>query len=70
MSIQQYFISKASYINHLTSCRISPDGNAWYHDGIATGRGCENDGSIKTMSDHDLQICRNHTAVLAVYAQR
>jgi len=54
---------------HFTSRRISTRGKVWYHDGITTGRRCEDEGSVKSMNDEKLQTCKKRVAVLAVYAQ-
>ena len=55
--------------NHFTSRIISQDGDMWFHDGMTTGTGCENDGHLRITSDKKLYNCKGRQLVLAVYAQ-
>lgn len=41
----------------------------WFHDGMTTGTGCENDGHLRIISDKKLYNCKGRQLVLAVYAQ-
>lgn len=40
--------------NHFTSRIIEPDGKIWYHDGITTGRNCEEKGVLHNASTKQL----------------
>jgi hypothetical protein len=41
---------------HFTSCIIiiGTDGTVWYHDGMATGSSCENEGDFDKFSSRNL----------------
>ena len=56
--------------HHFTSRIITQEGNIWYHDGIGTGKICQNDGTLNATSDAQLKQCRNRSLVLAIYAQQ
>ena len=53
---------------HFTSRIISSDGAVWFNDGMTTGRQCEKDGNLETMSGKKLMKCRGKKLVLAIYA--
>ena len=52
---------------HFTSCIVSSDGAVWFKDGMTTGRQCEKDGDLETMSSRKLMKCRGRKLVLAIY---
>ena len=54
---------------HFSSRIIGSEGDVWYHDGIATGSTCENEGHIETFSKNKLKTCKRKKLVLAVYAK-
>ena len=56
--------------NHFTSRIISSEGDIWFHDGIATGKSCEDDGHLSTTSNQDLKSCKGRQLVLAIYAEK
>ncbi|KIM72434.1 hypothetical protein PILCRDRAFT_81891 [Piloderma croceum F 1598] len=43
---------------HFTSHIIGTDGIVWYHDGMTTRSGCENDGDFDKFSSKNLLKCR------------
>jgi hypothetical protein len=53
---------------HFTSRVFSSDDTVWFHDGITTGRQCENQGKITTLSDDELMECDGKKATLLLYA--
>ena len=54
---------------HFTSRIIGTDGIVWYHDGMTTGSGCENEGDIDKLSSRDLLKCKGKKLILVVYAR-
>jgi hypothetical protein len=52
---------------HFTSHIVSSDGAVWFNDGMTTGRQCEKDGDLETMSSRKLMKCRGKKLVLAIY---
>jgi hypothetical protein len=53
---------------HFTSRIISSDGAVWFNDSMTTGRQCEKDEHLETMSGRKLMKCRGKKLVLAIYA--
>ena len=53
---------------HFTSRIISSDGAVWFNDGMTTGRQCEKDEHLETMSGRKLMKCGGKKLVLAIYA--
>jgi hypothetical protein len=43
---------------HFTSCIIGTDGIVWYHDGMATGSSCENEGDFDKFFSRNLLKCK------------
>jgi hypothetical protein len=54
---------------HFTSRIIGTDGIVWYHDGMTTGSGCENEGDIDKLSSRNLLKCKGKKLILVVYAR-
>ena len=54
---------------HFTSRIIGTDGIVWYHDGMTTRSGCENDGDFDKFSSKNLLKCRGKKLILVVYAR-
>jgi hypothetical protein len=55
--------------NHFTSRIIDTNSNVWFHDGMATGTQCINEGPLSTISGENLNKYNDKTLVLAVYAE-
>ena len=41
----------------------------WYHDGMTTGSGCENEGDFDKLSSRNLLKCKDKKLILVVYAR-
>ena len=46
----------------LTTCVIGNDNNVWYHDGMRTGSGCENEGDFDSFSAKKLLKCKKEVS--------
>jgi len=51
---------------HFTSCIIGTDGIVWYHDGMTTRSGCENDGDSTSSLPKIYEVQREKTAFSGV----
>jgi len=54
---------------HFTSRIIGTDGIVWYHDGMTTGSGCENEGDFDKFSSKSMLKCKGKKLILVVYAR-
>ena len=46
---------------------VPSNGAIWFDGGMTTGRQCEKDGNLVTMSSNKLMKCRGKNLVLAIY---
>jgi hypothetical protein len=53
---------------HFTARVFASDGSVWYHDGIATGRSCQDEGTLSDLSDADLTTCYGRQASIIIYS--
>jgi len=53
---------------HYTA-RVCTGGSVWFHDGMATGRGCTYEKKLSEFTDEDLSTCNGKTMSLVFYAQ-
>ncbi|KAJ7033812.1 hypothetical protein C8F04DRAFT_957155 [Mycena alexandri] len=54
---------------HFTARYLTADGTVWFHDGIATGRRCIQDGHLDTMDLASLSHARGKLALTLVYGR-
>ena len=54
---------------HFTARVIQNNGFVWYHDGLATGRNLEYEGTLGNLLDNNLSICEGRYASVAMYAK-
>jgi hypothetical protein len=54
---------------HFTSRIIGTNGIVWYHDGMTTRSGCENEGDFDKLSPRKLLKCKRKKLILVVYAR-
>ncbi|KAJ7488382.1 hypothetical protein FB451DRAFT_983645, partial [Mycena latifolia] len=54
---------------HFAARFFSFTGRAWYHDAIATGRGCINNGLLQMLDANALASTRGKNAVHLIYSK-
>lgn len=53
--------------SHFTSQVIQPNGMVWFHDGYTNGKSMRYDGTLDSLNDNGLTLCRSKMAVAAIY---